>query len=66
MPQRLAKIRNLHNLDDQYYYDDNDRLALSRVTDMERSDVLQKRFNMIKKKSEMIAMSHELKLKAKM
>ena len=22
--QRLAKIRNLHNLDDQYYYDDND------------------------------------------
>ena len=38
MPQRLAKIRRLHNLDDQYYYDDDDRLALSRVTDLERSD----------------------------
>jgi hypothetical protein len=31
MPQRLAKIRRLQNLDDQYYYDDDDRLALSRV-----------------------------------
>jgi len=29
-------------------------LALSRVTDIERSDALQKRFNMIKLKSEMI------------
>jgi predicted alpha-1,6-mannanase (GH76 family) len=61
MPQRLAKIRNLHNLDDQYYYDDNDRLALSRMTHLERSDAVQKRYNMIKKKSEMIAMSHEIK-----
>ena len=64
MPQRLAKIRRLHNLDDQYYYDDNDRLALSRVTDMERSDALEKRYKMIKLKSEMIAMSHEIKKKA--
>jgi len=38
MPQRLAKIRRLHNLDDQYYYNDEDRLALSRVTDIEKSD----------------------------
>ena len=50
MPQRLAKIRRLHNLDDQYYYDD-DRLALSRVTDLERSDALQKRCDMILMKS---------------
>jgi hypothetical protein len=64
MPQRLAKIRNLHNLDDQYYYNDDDRLALSRVTDMERSDALEKRYKMIKLKSEMIAMSHEIKKKA--
>ena len=64
VPQRLAKIRNLHNLDDQYYYDDNDRLAMSGVTDMERNDALLKRFNMIKLKSEMIAMSHEIKKKA--
>ena len=47
VPQRLAKIRNLHNLDDQYYYNDDDRLALSRVTDMEKSDQLQKRYDMI-------------------
>ena len=64
VPQRLAKIRNLHNLDDQYYYNDEDRLALSRVTDMERSDALEKRYKMIKLKSEMIAMSHEIKKKA--
>ena len=64
MLQRLAKIRRLHNLDDQYYYDDNDRLALSRVTDLERSDALEKRYKMIKLKSEMIAMSHEIKKKA--
>ena len=51
MPQRLAKIRRLHNLDEQYYYDDEDRVALSRVTDLERSDALQKRCDMILMKS---------------
>jgi len=47
-PERIAKLLERHKLDYQYYYGDEDRLKLSRVTDMERNEAILDRKKMIK------------------
>ncbi len=46
-PQRVAKLMKRHKLDYQYYYGDDDRLKMSRVTDMERNETILYRKKMI-------------------
>ena len=47
-PQRVAKLMGHHKLNHQYYYGDDDRLKMSRVTDLERNQTILDRKNMIK------------------
>ena len=47
-PQRVAKLMERHKLDHQYYYGDDDRLKMSRVTDLERNETILERKKMIK------------------
>ena len=47
-PERIAKLMERHKLDYQYYYGDDDRLKMSRVTDLERNQTILDRKNMIK------------------
>jgi hypothetical protein len=47
-PQRVAKLMERHKLDYQYYYGDDDRLKMSRVSDLERNQTILDRKNMIK------------------
>jgi hypothetical protein len=46
-PERIAKLMERHKLDYQYYYGDDDRLKMSRVTDLERNQTILDRKNMI-------------------
>ena len=47
-PERIAKLMERHKLDYQYYYGDDDRLKMSRVTDLERNQTILDRKKMIK------------------
>ena len=47
-PERIAKLMERHKLDYQYYYGDDDRLKMSRVSDLERNQTILDRKNMIK------------------
>ena len=63
--KRREKIRNLFGLDHQYYFNDKDRVELSKMSDMARNDTLKKRMEMIEKKSEVMKMSYKVQQEAK-
>jgi len=57
--ERIAKLREYNKLDNQYYFNDQDRIALSKVSSYEREIELERRRDKIKMQSDKIAMMAE-------
>ena len=52
-------------MDDQYYQGDEDRVKLSKLSDMAKNEILLDRFKMIKRQCENIEFSYALQQEAK-
>lgn len=57
--ERIAKLREYNKLDNQYYFNDQDRIALSKVSSYEREIELERRRDKIKMQSDKIALMAE-------
>jgi hypothetical protein len=58
--ERIKALQKVYKLDHQYYFNDQDRLAISKLTDFEREDLMMQRMKKIKIQSDKIALLAEI------
>lgn len=61
--ERIKALQKAYKLDHQYYFNDQDRLNISKLTDFEREDLMMQRMKKIKIQSDKIALLAEIQQK---